>query len=1125
MAPSTTDGSQGLSEHHGKARAIVNHGAVRFTVICDECIRIEYAPGADGRFVDAPSLFAIHGPSGRAHAGADRQVFTTPIDPRLTGHPERFGVPIVIKTARMTLSYTPNGEPPNDRNMFALVEHPSPPPVVPKRAGRVLWAPGAANFMNLGGTLSTLDTLRGPAPLHEGLLSRDGWQLIDDSARPLLIDDWVVSRADSGAKDNIDWYLFAYGTDFHAAFRALAIIAGDVPLPRRYALGSWYSRYWPYASAEFRGIVEEYHAHGFPLDVMVLDMDWHKPGWTGWSWNRELLPDAEELIEWLHAQNLAVTLNLHPADGVGPHEDGYQAFMHALGREADGSTVPFDAGDRRYMESLFKEVHTPLEGLGVGREPRSHGVDFWWLDWQQDRSVRSIPELTNLRWLNHLYTQHSTRPPGTLDPSDPGLRPLCFSRWAADKETNDPGWGDHRHPIHFSGDAHTGWPMLAFQVEFTATAGNVGCFFWSHDIGGHFGPRLEEATARWVQFGALSPALRLHSARSETLDRRPWSYEERFQRSMRAAFRLRAELMPTIYSAVVESCRDTLPLIRSMYIDHPTIDRAYHAPQQYMLGRHLLCAPVVTPGLGQSCVGTQAVWFPPALESSEASLVPSGWHDLISGERFECEGEAIVGATIDDVPVFVRSGVPLATRRFTQRMTTDPIDNLVIRIFPGHAGQTESVDLHEDDGLSLDHTRGRRAKTPITAAWSADERGLLLDLSIGPTIGEFDGQLSTRAITFKLHGVRSSSKPEGHDLQLLDASSFNLDICAGTLEVALPQASIREVRRLRVRVEAVDHAERSLKRRAALLAAAIDAPETNPELASFLGETLVQAAADAHRHEQLLGIGAGIGIVRTDNELRLIDTYGWLDPTHVQAAIIDRVGAHEHTLSEHALTLNGGGTIRSRSAVISLPPLNAPLAMPPIGIRATRLARVNARLHSQSLSFEHEVATHLTPVRAFRAIGPFDWDWRQSILDAVHPPELDRAALAANHTFTGKAGERLSWTIARTGDKWATDLRATFDRKGGLGYAFTVLRSDRKQSARLFIEASDKVEMFLNGRKVYSLDAFDSHAAALGYADVALDAADNLLLIKCSEGGGGWGFTVRVECQSPVTEHSELLSR
>ena len=330
--------------------------AVRITVISHECVRIEYAPR--GRFCEYPSLFAIHAPAGDPACAPPAND-----DPRccLTTSAQAGSPPIAIETRRLKLTYVPDGKPPHAGNMHALIRHPSPPKGVSLREGFVVWTPESRNLHNLGGTLSTLDGLRGPHPLGEGLLARDGWHVVDDSRRHLLIDGWAATRQSADLENNLDWYLFAYGDDYPAALAALASIAGRVPMPRRYALGSWYSRYWPYTSDEFRGIVDEFELHGFPLDVLVLDMDWHRQGWTGWSWNRELLPDAEELMSWLHSRGVAVTLNLHPSDGVGPHEDRYPQFMRAVGRESSGETIPFDAGNRAYMKALFEQVHRPLE--------------------------------------------------------------------------------------------------------------------------------------------------------------------------------------------------------------------------------------------------------------------------------------------------------------------------------------------------------------------------------------------------------------------------------------------------------------------------------------------------------------------------------------------------------------------------------------------------------------------------------------------------------------------------------------------------------------------------------------------------------------------------------------------
>ena len=189
-------------------------------------------------------------------------------------------------------------------------------------------------------------------------------------------------------------------------------IGGRAPMPRRYTLGVWFSRYWPFSADDYRDIIKEYREHDFPLDVIVMDMDWHRDGWTGWSWNNELIPNPKSLLRWFHKQGLQVTLNLHPADGVGPHEDQYRDFMKALGENpSDGKTVPFDAGSEAYVAALEQEVLQPL---------LDDGVDFWWLDWQQYPYTRSIPDLTNLGWLNRVLFLNTQRD---------GERGTSFSRW------------------------------------------------------------------------------------------------------------------------------------------------------------------------------------------------------------------------------------------------------------------------------------------------------------------------------------------------------------------------------------------------------------------------------------------------------------------------------------------------------------------------------------------------------------------------------------------------------------------------------------------------------------------------------------------------------------------------
>lgn len=659
----------------------------RFTVITPNLIRMEYDPS--GKFVDQPSIFAAdRGLSAPAIVDTQQGVTT-------------------ISTPALKLTYIPDGRPFSPTNLSVTVA---------TGGQTVRWVPGLNDPANLGGTICTLDGVSNPVDLKEGLLSRSGWALIDDSTSPLLTaDGWVEARPQA-QKSGRDWYFFGYGNNYRAALSSLTSLSGSVPLPRRYALGIWYSRYWPWSEEDYKSIVSRYGTEDFPLDNVVLDMDWHKDGWTGWSWNTKLLPDAPGLLKWLHSQDLHCTLNLHPADGVAPHEDRYGDFMKALNQDPSGKkTLPFDAGSKSYMEAFFNTVITPL---------KKDGVDFWWLDWQQFPQTHSLADLTNLFWLNRLFYNYT---------AEPGQRGLSFSRWG--------GFGDQRNPIHFSGDAGTSFPTLAFEVPFTSTAGNVGCFFWSHDIGGHMGGRNEESYARWCQFGATSAALRSHSTRDASMDRVPWNYAKWAEDSMRISFHLRSELFPYIYTASAQSCRQSVPLNRPIYLDLPEREEAYHNGQEFLLGDNILVAPVATAGAGPGRVSCQTVWLPPT---------DSGfWYNLLTGERAASSSNIVAAATIDEFPIFVRGGVPIPMQPYTARMGVNQVEMLRVRCYPGREGQQGKSNLYEDDGVSTGYKNGESATTSMEYEYS----GSTATISIGKAEGHFKGQPEKRGYFIELADV------------------------------------------------------------------------------------------------------------------------------------------------------------------------------------------------------------------------------------------------------------------------------------------------------------------------------------------------------------------------------------
>ena len=171
-----------------------------------------------------------------------------------------------------------------------------------------------------------------------GLVSRQGWALVDDSSNWGL--DGSTDWWDSMNTDATDLYFFGHGHDYKAALADYVKIGGSMAMTPRQALGVWFTRWYDYTQEEVEDIVFEFQSHSLPLDVVVLDMNWHKKNdWTGYTFDDRLYPYPEDLFNYLQSQGLLTAANLHDASGVGSFEKMYQPMCDALGMDCSVRTV------------------------------------------------------------------------------------------------------------------------------------------------------------------------------------------------------------------------------------------------------------------------------------------------------------------------------------------------------------------------------------------------------------------------------------------------------------------------------------------------------------------------------------------------------------------------------------------------------------------------------------------------------------------------------------------------------------------------------------------------------------------------------------------------------------------
>ena len=676
----------------------------RFTVLTSRLLRLEYS--AEGIFEDRASQSVFYRDFPKCEFACWRE-----------------GELLLLETEDLFLTYRENAPFAEDTLTVRLKQEPAS-----------TWRFGE-DFEDLGGTTKTLDTVNGACPVERGVVSRNGFSVLDDSNTLVLEEDgWVGVRKEN----TTDVYFFGYGYDYIAAVQDLYSLTGVPPLLPAYALGNWWSRYHAYTQQEYLDLVHRFREEDIPFSVGVVDMDWHlvdvdvpSPlpndlnGWTGYTWNEKLFPDYKTFLKELHGFNLKTALNLHPAAGVRRHEAMYEQMAKAAGIDpTTGEGVPLDILSQKHMADYFDIIHHPYE---------ADGVDFWWMDWQQGTDYCWIHEanqpgqyqdererLDPLWMLNHLHI---------LDISRNGKRPMFFSRYA--------GPGSQRYPVGFSGDTFVTWQSLQFQPQFTAMASNIGYSWWSHDIGGHMGGyRDDEMFVRWLQLGVLSPVNRLHSSNSEFTRKEPWVYDREAEAVIKDWLRLRHALFPYIYTMNYRTHTERLPLVQPMYYSHPKCHAAYEVPNQYWFGSELMVAPITEKQDAASRMGKVTAWLP-----------QGSWFDLFDGTHYASRrGRKLnLHRMLDTVPVLAKAGaiVPMANYPKCENRLLNA-ENMDILVFPG---ADNAFVLYEDAGDYSDYQNGAFAQTKLSLNWG--EKAVF---TIAPAEGDLTLIPEKRSWNIKLRG-------------------------------------------------------------------------------------------------------------------------------------------------------------------------------------------------------------------------------------------------------------------------------------------------------------------------------------------------------------------------------------
>lgn len=222
--------------------------------------------------------------------------------------------------------------------------------------------------------------------------------------------------------------------------------------------------------------------------------------------------------------------------------------------------------------------------------------------------------------------------------------------------------GDQQWVAQFAGDHPANFPGL--QTVFTGALNLCACGFstWGSDLGGFLGWPEPAVYMRWTQFGCFSPLMRCHGR----MPREPWNYGEPAVANYKFCAWVRENLLDYIYNAAADAHETGIPMMRSLAVAYPEDLSAAANNGEYMFGRDLLVAPVVTED-----------------NNKTIALPPGRWTALWDGQTFQGPVQIVRYVPLDTIPVYLKPGaiVPVSLNsdlQFGRSMSAGKVKALIV---------------------------------------------------------------------------------------------------------------------------------------------------------------------------------------------------------------------------------------------------------------------------------------------------------------------------------------------------------------------------------------------------------------------------------------------------------------
>ncbi len=520
-------------------------------------------------------------------------------------------------------------------------------------------------------------------------------------------------------------------------------ITGRQPLPPRWVLGNFASRFGYHSQQEVTSVVQKFKKDSIPLDAIILDIYWFGKQMKGTMGNLEFLKDSfptpKKMINDLKSENIKTVLITEPfiLSTSSKWKEAVAENILATDNLNAPYTFDFYFGNTGLIDifkpkaqTWFWDIYKKYTKKGIAGwwgdlgEPEVHPFDLFHVTGKADE----VHNIYGHQWAKLLYNGYQKE--------FPNQRPFILMRAGYS--------GSQRYGvIPWSGDVNRSWGGLQAQPKIALQMGMQGLGYMHSDLGGFAGAETFDAELyiRWLQYGVFQPIFRPHA--QEHIAPEPVFHDRKTKVMAKKAIELRYQLLPYNYTLAFENNQTGMPLMRPLFFEDnfETANTAtlLEYSDAYLWGNDLLVAPILTSGLTE-----KEVYFPKG----------ANWYNFYGNESYKGGSTQSVKTSIETIPVFVRGGAFIPMNPVIQTTEAYANTNLKLHYYYDNKTKQSKGQLYYDDGKTPEaFEKGAYELLEFSSRNSAKNLKISISNSIGANF-----EPTTKQVELIVHNLRNEPK-------------------------------------------------------------------------------------------------------------------------------------------------------------------------------------------------------------------------------------------------------------------------------------------------------------------------------------------------------------------------------